>query len=348
VTFSDILGRCWENNTLFSVLLELTHRCNLRCFFCYIDPARAGESLSLGRYHMLLEELAAMQVMNLTLSGGEPLLQPHFWEIGRRARELGFVVRLKSNGHMLRGDVVPRIKAEIDPFSIEVSLHGARAATHDAQTRIPGSFRRLMENLGQMKDGGLRVKLNSVLTRWNENEVEEMCALADDLEMPIQFDPQITPRDDGEASLQSITATDTGLRNLLRIQVGRGLKLKPRDHSAGLPPPPSNKHCGAGSSTLTVDPYGNVYPCVSLRRKVGNLHDRTVSQIWSENPELETIRDLMVQAGRVVDNLGPFGCTMSFCPGHAYVTSGDATRPYPAALRVLELRRQVYEETGDG
>jgi MoaA/NifB/PqqE/SkfB family radical SAM enzyme len=348
VTYSDIVSRCWENNTLFSVLLELTYRCNLRCFFCYNDPAQTGKPLSLGQYYSLLEELAAMQVMNVSLSGGEPLLQPHFWEIGRRARELGFVVRIKSNGHMLRGDLVPRIKAEIDPFSIDVSLHGAQAATHDTQTRVPGSFRRLMKNLRQMKDVGLRVKLNSVLTRLNENEVEQMHALADELGLPIQFDPQITPRDNGDASPQSVSATDAGLRNLLRIQARRGLKPKPRDDSAGLPPAPGTKHCGAGSSSLIVDPYGNVYPCVSLRRKVGNIHDRTVSLIWSDSPELKTIRELMAEAGRVVDALGPFGCTMSFCPGHAYMTSGDPTRPYPAALRVLDLRRQVYEETGEG
>lgn len=347
MTFSDILSRCRESNTLFSVLLELTYRCNLQCFFCYNAPAPPGKSLSLDRYYTLLEELAAMQVMNLTLSGGEPLLQPYFWQIGKRARALGFVVRLKSNGLLLRGGVVPRLKAEIDPFSIEVSLHGACAETHDAQTRVPGSFRRLMENIGEMRDAGLRVTLNSVLTCWNEDEVEEMYSLADGLGLTIRFDPQVTPRDDGDASPQRISATDAGLRTLFRIQARRGLKWKPRERSSGIPPTHDARYCSAGSSTLTVDPYGNVYPCVSLRRKVGDLHDHTVSQIWSRSPALRDIRDLTAKADRMVDALGPLGCTVGFCPGHADRTSGDPTRPYPAALRILDLRTQLHRETGE-
>jgi hypothetical protein len=37
------------------------------------------------------------------LSGGEPLAHPDFFLLGSRARDLGFVVRVKSNGHALRG-----------------------------------------------------------------------------------------------------------------------------------------------------------------------------------------------------------------------------------------------------
>ena len=42
-------------------------------------------------YLRLLEDLAALQVLNLVFSGGEPLAHPDFWRIGRRARELGLV-----------------------------------------------------------------------------------------------------------------------------------------------------------------------------------------------------------------------------------------------------------------
>ncbi len=47
------------------------------------------------------EDLREMEVLNLTLSGGEPLAHPDFLRLGRRARDLGFVVRVKSNGHAL-------------------------------------------------------------------------------------------------------------------------------------------------------------------------------------------------------------------------------------------------------
>ena len=97
--FEQILQKTWRDNVLFSVLVELTYRCNLDCFFCYNDLGLRGEPLSTGQYLAFFAELSDLQVLNLTLSGGEPLAHPDFLKLGSRARELGFVVRIKSNGH---------------------------------------------------------------------------------------------------------------------------------------------------------------------------------------------------------------------------------------------------------
>ena len=151
MSFAKVIAKTWRDNLLFSVLVELTYRCNLDCFFCYNDLALRGRPLSLQQYFDFFSDLRDLQVLNLTLTGGEPLAHPDFLRLGARARELGFVVRIKSNGHALRGAMARRIRDEIDPFLIEVSLHGASAAVHDRQTRVPGSFERLLANLREMR-----------------------------------------------------------------------------------------------------------------------------------------------------------------------------------------------------
>ena len=171
MSYSRTVKRAWNDNRLMSVLLELTYACNLNCTFCYNDLTLGGQRLSLVQYRELLEDLASLGVLTLSLSGGEPLAHPHFFDIASHARSLGFVIRIKTNGHAVREAVARRIRDEVDPFLIEVSVHGARAETHDRQTRVPGSFERLVANIGTMKSLGLRVKVNSVLTRWNEKEV---------------------------------------------------------------------------------------------------------------------------------------------------------------------------------
>src|SRR5688500_12029850 len=102
--FDAMMGRTWNENRLFSVLIELTYRCNLDCFFCYNDLGLRGKPLSYDQYDTLLRDLASMDVLNVALSGGEPLAHPDFFRIGARARQLGFVVRVKSNGHALSGE----------------------------------------------------------------------------------------------------------------------------------------------------------------------------------------------------------------------------------------------------
>jgi MoaA/NifB/PqqE/SkfB family radical SAM enzyme len=351
MSFQQLLEKARGSDHLFSVLLELTYRCNLDCFFCYNDVGLRGRPLSKEQYFELFEELREMQVLDLILSGGEPLAHPDFFALGAKARELGFLVRIKSNGHAMRGRVLARVKEEVDPFLVEVSLHGATADVHDRQTRVPGSFDRLVENIPAMLGAGIRVKLNSCITAWNEHEIEARIDLAEHLGVPLQLDPEVTPRDDGDAEPLSIRPSDEALHRLFSLQAAASRRAAAdgtpsavqvgREADSLAPAPSSGKHCGAGSTTVTIDPYGSVYPCVQWRRPIGNLHDRRISEIWSGSGDLDEIRELNRQAKREVDGLGPTGVLVGFCPGSAARDGGNAAGLYPEAKRRLELRRQV-------
>lgn len=341
MAYTDTLQRTWRDNILFSALVELTYRCNLNCFFCYNDPQLRGVPLTTEQYVRFFEDLRELGTLNLTFSGGEPLARADFFTLGRQARELGFVVRVKSNGHALNGRLARRLREEVDPFIVEISLHGARAETHDRQTRVPGSFGKLLANLGEMQALGLRVKLNSPLTAWNEAEIEAMFALADEWELPIQFDPQITPRDDGDPGPLSVASSREGVARLLARQreraAARQTDREPRSTDAAAEVAGS-KHCGAGSATVTVDPFGNVCPCVQWRRRVGNLHEQSIQTIWRQSWELAEVRRLAVEVKQAVSQHGPLG--FGFCPGLAEQETGDPASLYPAARRLLELRQQ--------
>lgn len=351
MSLARVLATTWRENLLFSVLVELTYRCNLDCFFCYNDLGLRGEPLSREEYFRFFADLREMQVLNLTLTGGEPLAHPDFLALGARARELGFVVRIKSNGHALRGELARRVRDEVAPFLVEVSLHGAAAATHDRQTRVPGSFDRLLANLREMRELGLRVKLNSTLTRWNEGEAEGMFALADSLGLPLQVDPEVTLRDDGSREPLEVAPSREGVLRLFALQFERGRAAEAgappevaRGGDDGAAPVPTGKHCGAGSSGVAVDPYGNVYPCVQWRRPVGNLHRQRIQEIWLESRGLQEVRDLSVQVKEMLDAQGPGSHLLNFCPGTAEAHGGSPLRIYSEAARRRELLRVVMED----
>ena len=279
MSYADTIKRSWNDNRLMSVLLELTYACNLDCTFCYNDASLDGKPLSLHQYRELLDDLASLGVLNLSLSGGEPLAHPQFFDIATHARSLGFVIRLKTNGHAMRATMARRVREEVDPFLVEVSIHGATAATHDRQTRVAGSFERLQANIAAMKAVGLRVRANSVLTRWNEHEVSDMLALCDRMGVACQIDAEVKPRDDGDQSPLRIEATPEGQASYRRALVGhakRDAQVTEIPSAADARQETMNgtdKHCGAGSNTIAIDPFGAVLPCVQWRVAAGNLHE---------------------------------------------------------------------------
>lgn len=336
MTFRGSVERAWRENNLLSVLIELTYRCNLDCAFCYNDVAKKGTPLRLDQYEALLDDLAAMNVLTVILSGGEPLAHPHFFEIGKMARDRGFVVRIKSNGHALSGDLARRVRDEIDPFLIEVSLHGATAATHDKLTRVPGSFVRLIDNIRSMRAIGLRVKANSALTRWNEDELAQMYELTDSLGIALQLDPEVKPRDNGDLSPMDIAPTKQGLLKMNEFYKARSKAFgeekstlpthtKPEAHAR-------DKHCGAGASNLAIDPYGNVLPCVQWRRPVGNLHTTSVRSMWQSSNTLAEVREITIGVRKQVAEKSARTGAFAFCPGLAELQTGSPLVPTDPSL----------------
>ena len=342
MSYSALIGKTWDQAILSSVLLELTYRCNLDCFLCYNDRNLQGIPLRKDDYFRLLADLAHLQVLNLTLSGGEALAHPDFWAIGRQARTLGFVIRIKTNGHALGPILASRLKTEVDPFGVELSLHGATAATHDRQTRIAGSFKRLMENIGTMQQLGLRLKLNCPLTAWNEHEVELIFALAERLGLPLFMDTRITPRDDGDATPLSIQASIAGMRKAIAMQKARSAAAR-FSARTGRPAatPPTRRHCGAGASTLTIDPVGNIYPCVQWRQPVGNLHQACVSEVWQNSAALSKIRDTTEQVKTLLDVPGTGTTELGFCPGLAEQRTGSPVKLDPDMLKRINILQDL-------
>jgi MoaA/NifB/PqqE/SkfB family radical SAM enzyme len=347
-SFADLVARTWRENILLSVLLELTHACDLDCVLCYNDRRPQGRLLPTSRYLSLLDELREMEVLNLILSGGEPLAHRDFFRIGRRARALGFVVRVKSNASLIDGAAAARLRGEVDPYAVDVSLHGASAATHDRQTRVRGSFERLLPNLEAMVAAGLRVRLTTVLTRWNEHEIAAMVALADSLAVPLQFDPVVSPRDDGDRSPLALAPTIAGQRRLARMEVAQA-------RAAGLAtaaPEPSptetpctgegggGKHCGAASGGVAVDPWGTVLPCVQWRVPLGSLHESSMRAIWEGSAAAREVRRLAGEARAVVAAHGPPAGYLRFCPGLAAALTGD-----PLAVTEVNLTRKRVMES---
>lgn len=326
--FSEVVTDAWNENHLIAVLLELTYRCNLDCFFCYNDLGKKGRLVATERYLSFLEECREEGVLVLALSGGEPLMHPGFWEIATRASDLAFSLRIKTNGHGFTEDSIERLYRDVRPFRVEISLHGGRAETHDRQTRVPGSFARLMTVIPAMLRAGLRVKLNSTLTSWNVGEVEEMWELAESFGVLLTLNPVVSPRDNGDLTPLMIAPSSDEMERVYALEAVRQAHIQVESEPDEVPREAgSEKACGAGSSSVTIDPFGDVLPCVQWRRPVGNILDRSLRDIWSGNGRLGEVRELAVAAKRTRDSLPqlPAG---GFCPGMAEIASGFAASAY--------------------
>lgn len=139
------------------VQIELTEACNLKCRFCYNSQKPRYNN----KVFEMMDTLAEQGIMQLTLTGGEPLMHPQFFDILKRAVELFPNVMILSNGSLMTDENVKRI-CDIGPMSVSISIHGD-AETHDSLTGIKGSFDASIGAIkAYLRDGRVPVASNSV------------------------------------------------------------------------------------------------------------------------------------------------------------------------------------------
>jgi Fe-coproporphyrin III synthase len=161
--------------------VELHARCNLRCVHCYMhgDPHRP-ERLELDEVHDVLEQFAGLGGRYVTLSGGEPLIYPHFPEVARMAADLGLAGTVITNGVPLRGRHLDLI-GDLG-FTLAISLDGATPETNDP-IRGRNTFPRIITalQLAVSRLGGDRVILSFSPSRANMEDIPAIFGLAEEL-----------------------------------------------------------------------------------------------------------------------------------------------------------------------
>jgi MoaA/NifB/PqqE/SkfB family radical SAM enzyme len=321
-----------------SASLELTYKCNWRCVFCYNPRHHDVRGLSGDEWLGVLDDLRTLGTLYVALTGGEPLTHPEFLRIARGARERALALRILSNGALVTEAVADEIAA-LRVLAVEMSLHGARAETHDRATATPGSYDALLRGLDRLRERGVSTVLKTPLTSLNEDEIEEMHALAEAREVPFRVDPVLTPRDDGDTGPLAWRPSTAALEKLYRRLAEAGQLPHEEREEGGV-------NCGLGRTTLAVDPEGNVFPCMQWRRApLGNVRETPLVDLWpSSERRLEaaavarSANDRMVAGGEAL-------ASFPFCPALAEQGSGDALRPDAGhreqAHIVLRLRRSV-------
>lgn len=143
--------------------LALTQHCNLRCPHCIRDDVTTVRSLDLPLIRSIIDQATGIfDRVDVSLTGGEPLLYPQFDELLDLLAERDLSYRFVSNGwHM--GRVMPALD-RYPPRHVRLSLSGVDEETHDA-VRGRGSFSRVLKAAALLTSRGIPTSLSLVIDR---------------------------------------------------------------------------------------------------------------------------------------------------------------------------------------
>jgi pyrroloquinoline quinone biosynthesis protein E len=165
-----------------AVLLELTHRCPLQCPYCSnpLELERAGEELTTDEWKKVLSELAAIGVLQIHFSGGEPTARKDLVELVRHASEVGLYSNLITSAVLLTRDRLQAL-ADAGLSHVQISFQGVEANGADRIAGFQGHAKKL-EVARWTRELDLPLTVNAVMHRQNLHQLPDIIQMALDLD----------------------------------------------------------------------------------------------------------------------------------------------------------------------
>lgn len=147
-------------------LVDPTSKCNLRCIGCWAGEYPKTDVIGFERLDRLLEEARELGIYWVVMSGGEPFLYPHLFDLAEKHRDTCFM--LYTNGTLIDEKMADKI-FKVANMTPAISLEGWEETTD--RRRGKGVFARVMRAMDLLKERGIPFGFSLTITRENCYEV---------------------------------------------------------------------------------------------------------------------------------------------------------------------------------
>lgn len=180
-----------DNQVPLNGTFELTPFCNFQCVMCYVrlDKERAeaqGQMLRAEDWLSIAKQAKELGMLNLCLTGGEPLSHPDFWEIYAELNKMGFLITILSNGSLIDENVIAKFQQYGAPSCIKLTLYGASDETYLRTCHCKDGFTRVSRATELLQAANIPFKMTATIVKENAADLQEIYRFAREHKIPMQ------------------------------------------------------------------------------------------------------------------------------------------------------------------
>ena len=266
----------------------------------------------------LIDHLAAMRVFQVNIGGGEPFIRDDFLDLLEYAHQMQIVTCVSTNGTLVDEKLARRLM-RLKLLYLQISIDGATAEVNDA-IRGRGTFDKILHAADVLSRYGVHFSLNTVLTRTNYFQLEELRRLAADYGAELRVS-RFRPSGRGKLS-KSELGPDKEQLEAFALWLEQNQLVRTGDSFFCLTSEKRRRKgldmCGAAKMTCCIAPNGNVYPCAFLQEPeflVGNIRNDDFKSLWDHSPIFNHLRHLRVDT---CESCSRFEHCRGGCPCHGF------------------------------
>jgi pyrroloquinoline quinone biosynthesis protein E len=316
----------------FSLIAELTHRCPLHCLYCSnpIEMRKAAEELATKDWERVFAEAAALNVVHLHLTGGEPLVRKDLAELIASGHRCGLYVNMISSGVGLTEErLAELVETGLEHLQLSFQDLDETSANYIAGTRAHAIKLALAPTIRKFP---LAFTVNLVVHRMNLDRLEQFIAMAEELAPDRLEIAHVQYYGWALKNRSMLMPTEKQVHRSLEVVANAKERLRGKiqlesvfpDYFGSLP-----KACcgGWGRQMMLIDPVGRAMPChaaaVIPNLEFDNVRTHDLGWIWRESNAFQRFRgdawmpDTCLKCPRKEIDFGGCRC-------QAYLLAGDA------------------------
>lgn len=240
--------------------LGLTDACNFRCIYCYAECGpekfeRVASKLEYEDYCYIIDEIVNLGYRSLYLTGGEPLLNPHVFKIARYAKGKGIFCGILTNGSLVNENNVKKFNV----FDlVKISLDSEIEEINDL-TRGKGTCIKIIRGLKLLKEEGITLGINTVLSQYNKDVLASVIKYIDN-ELGVVEHTVANHVSCGRGTLDMCEIPEAELEYYSKVTIRERSKIYAASQKAFMRN--SKRHnCGMACGDVFINCEGKVYPC---------------------------------------------------------------------------------------
>ena len=333
-----------------ALIAEITHRCPLHCVYCSnpVELTARNEELATADWQRVFAEAAALGVLHLHLTGGEPLARPDLAEMIAGARQSRLYTNLITSGIGLSRERLQQlVDSGLDHLQLSFQDSEEGAANWIAGAR---AHAHKLELTAWIRQHRIAFTVNLVVHRQNIDHLEAMIGALEALHpdrMEIAHaqyygwalrnrSALLPSREQLDRALAVVAVAEERMRGRVRIDM-----VVP-DYHARFP-----KACmgGWGRQLMLIDPAGRALPChaagVIPGMRFDSVRERSLDWIWENSSAFQKFRgeEWMPEPCRSCDRRKEdFGG----CRCQAFLLTGDANATDPVC-ELAPMHRLIEE-----
>lgn len=250
-------------------------------------------SIDSSLFNRVLEDARELNVIHVTLSGGEPFLHKDIIGFLKRCRELDLSVNVLSNLTLLTVDIVAEMRKN-PLLSVQTSLYSMDSEIHDSITDLAGSFEKTKNGLLQVSNAGIPVQISCPIMKQNKNGFLDVILWGKEHGIAVAIEPVIFASYDHSGSNLGNRISLEELESVLEKEMSEGYAAVLCDSAREKESLVENDPvCSVCRYSLCVSAEGNVFPCAGWQSNVlGNLNYQSLKEVWENSEKLHQLRGI--------------------------------------------------------